>query len=218
MNFSGLAIFSYFKAFPEMMDPIMKTDQIIPLFIIQRLPTGLAGLLMAAIFAAAMSTLSSSMNSAATIYATDYYTLFKKNASDNDILKVMKKGSLFAGLFGTAMTLYMASMQIESMFKTLTVVIALIGGGFIGIYILGMFTRRANTPGVVVGAVGSIACVLYAKHFTPVHWMCYTPIAVTSCIVIGYVASLVLPHKQKDLTGLTVFDQLSKEVSSSDTL
>jgi len=211
----GISLFAYFREFPEMMDPAMKTDQIVPLFIVQRLPTGLAGLLMAAIFAAAMSTLSSSMNSSATIFATDYYKLFKKRATDADVLRVMKRGSLVAGLFGTAMTLYMAGMQIESMFKTLMVFIALIGGGFIGIYILGMFTRRANTPGVVVGALGSIACVLFVKHFTPVHWMCYTPVAVTSCLILGYLFSLVLPHRQKDLTGLTVFDQLEEEVAAT---
>lgn len=209
VNFAGVSIFTYFQANPNMLDPTMTNDQVIPLYIVQRLPVGLAGLIIAALFAASMSTLSSSMNSVATITCEDFYRRVFHHANDKERLRFMKWASVVVGLVGTATAAYMATMNIRSMFQTWNVLCALLGGGFIGIYILGMFSRRANAIGVVVGAFASIACTLYVKNYTPLHWTFYTPVAVICCLVVGYLASLVSPATKKDLAGLTVFDMKS---------
>jgi Na+/proline symporter len=206
VNFAGLAIFSYFHTHPEMLSPTMANDQVIPLFIIQRLPTGIAGLIIAALFAASMSTLSSSMNSVATISCEDFYKKMRKDCSDRDALIFMKLSSVVVGLLGTGTSLYMASMSVTSMFKTWNVACALIGGGFLGIYILGMFTKRANTVGVIFGALSSIVITLVVKqYFTSIHWAFYQVVAVGSCISIGYVVSLMTPIHHINLDGLTVY-------------
>ena len=216
VNFAGISIFTYFKANPEMLDPTMKNDQVMPLYVIQRLPTGIAGLIIAALFAASMSTLSSSMNSTATIISEDFYRKFFKNATDENRLKVMKWGSLVVGVIGTCMALFMASLEIKSMFKTWNIMMALLGGGFIGIYILGIFTRRANTIGACIGAAASIVCTVLVKELTPLHWVFFTPVAVLSCILVGYFTSLIIPCKKNKLDGLTIYNLIKEDESKSD--
>jgi len=206
VNFSGISIFTYFRAHPEMMDPAMTNDQVVPLYIVQRFPVGFAGLIIAALFAASMSTLSSSMNSVATVVCEDFYRLFRPSSTDRQRLVFMKVVSLLVGLIGTLTALYMAGKNIRSMFKTWNLVCALLGGGFIGIYILGMFTRRASGPGVIIGALTSIVTTILVKQYSPLHWTFYGPTAVLSCLVVGYLASLVFPGHPKPLEGLTVFD------------
>ena len=81
----------------------------------------------------------------------------------------------------------------------------LLGGGFGGVYTLGMFTRRANWQGALVGIVGSIFVTLAVRAYTDIHVLLYTGVAIISCIVIGYIVSLFFPMQTKSLHGLTVF-------------
>ncbi|MDF7826159.1 sodium/solute symporter [Pontiellaceae bacterium B12227] len=209
VNLAGLSIFAYFHAHPEQLDPGMTNAQVVPLYIVQRLPIGIAGLIVAALFAASMSTLSSSMNSVATLVAEDFYRRINKSSTDRQRLVLMKGGSIVVGCVGTGMAYFMAQLQIESMFQVWNEILALIGGGFVGIYILGMFTRRASSVGAVAGAVGSVVCTVLLKNLTDAHWVFYTPVATGSCIAIGYVVSLVVPDsREKSLAGLTVFDSI----------
>ncbi|MEM1109640.1 MAG: sodium/solute symporter [Planctomycetota bacterium] len=203
-NFTGLSLFAFFHENPQTLDPTMDMDQVVPLFIVQKLPVGIAGLIVAAIFAASMSTLSSSMNSVATLIGEDFYRRFNPNATDKGRLRLMKVASLCTGVIGTGSAWYMAELEITSMFAAWNIVVALLGGGFLGIYILGMFTTRTNTTGVVFGALVSIVLTLWIKQ-TEAHWSTYTPLAVFACIFFGYLGSLILPGKSKDLAGLTVF-------------
>lgn len=206
VNVAGVAIFTYFRANPSMLDPGMTNDQVVPLFIVQRLPIGLAGLIIAALFAASMSTLSSSMNSVATLVAEDFYHRLSKKSTDRSRLLLMKWGSIVIGVFGTGVAYAMAQMEIESMFQIWNEIIALVGGGFVGIYMLGIFTRRTNSLGAVVGALGSVVCLLLVKTYTDVHWVFYTAVATGSCMLLGYLTSLVFPSKvTKNDSGLTVF-------------
>lgn len=205
VNVTGLSLFSYFHAFPEQLDVTMTNDQIVPLYVVQRLPVGIAGLIVAALFAASMSTLSSSMNSVATLVSEDFYRRYFPNSTDASRLRLMKLSSLGAGLFGTGVSLYMARMNITSMFQTWNEIVALLGGGFVGIYILGMFTTRASSAGAIVGALASVAAAILVKGYTDIHWIFYAPAAILSCVVVGYLASIVLPGQPRDLTGLTVF-------------
>lgn len=206
VNVAGIAIFTYFRAHPDLLDPGMSNDQVVPLYIVQRLPVGIAGLIIAALFAASMSTLSSSMNSVATLIAEDFYRRLSKKSTDRSRLLLMKRGSIVIGVFGTGVAYVMAQMEIESMFQVWNEIIALIGGGFVGIYMLGMFTRRTGSVGAVVGALGSVVCLLLVKTYTDVHWVFYTAVATGSCMLLGYLTSFVFPSSRaKEDAGLTVF-------------
>jgi len=206
VNCVGISVFAYFRQHPAQLDPAMTNDQIIPLYIVQRLPAGLAGLIIAALFAAAASALAGSMNSVATIFTEDFYRKMNKGATDRQRLVVMRVGSVVSGLVATGCALYMAKMNMRSLFQTWNELFALLGGGFLGIYILGIFTHRTNAIGAITGALSSIVVTILIKNFTTLHWYGYMPAAVFACMIIGYGVSLLTPHRTNDLTGLTVFD------------
>jgi Na+/proline symporter len=109
----------------------------------------------------------------------------------------------------------MAKLNQRSLFQTWNELFALLGGGFLGIYILGTYTHRANAIGAFTGAIASIGVTLWLKYFTAVHWYFYTPGAVIACVVIGYVVSLLTPPPKHSLAGLTIFDMKSTPVSES---
>ncbi len=206
VNIAGISIFAFFRQHPALLDPAMTNDQVVPLYIVQHIPKGLAGLIIAAVFAAAASTLSGSMNSVATIFTEDFYRLARPAAADRERLTVMRVVTVVAGALATGCALYMAQKNLRSLFQTWNELFALLGGGFLGIYILGIFTHRTHAAGAATGALASIAVTLLVKKFTALHWYGYMPAAVFSCMLIGYGVSLLWPSKSKDLSGLTVFD------------
>ena len=210
VNFAGISVFAYFHQHPGELDPAMTNDQIIPLYIVQRLPIGVAGLIIASLFAAAMSALAGSMNTVSILFTEDFYRKFKKNTTDRERLVTMRIASVICGTAATITALYMAKLNQRSLFQTWNELFALLGGGFLGIYILGTYTHRANAIGAFTGAIASIATTLWLKYFTAVHWYFYTPGAVISCVLIGYLVSLLTPPPKHSLAGLTIFDMKSK--------
>jgi Na+/proline symporter len=210
VNLMGLAIFAYFRAHPGQYDPAAQNDQIVPMFVAQAMPVGLAGLVIAAIFAASMSTVASVMNSVATIFTEDFYMRFRPAATDRQRVFTLKASSYAVGIIGTVMALILAGMDFKSMMVVWAQLGALLGGGIVGVYSLGMFSKRANGFGAICGAVVSIFATASAKAFTDLHWGTYLPIAILSCIFFGYLFSLV-GGRSRDLTGLTVFTPVRSE-------
>ncbi len=204
-TFLGTAMFGYFRAHPEMLNPTMENIHALPMFIVNGLPAGVSGLVIAGLFAASMSSLDSSMNSVSTLLVTDFYKRFRPHATDQRCLALGKWLTAAVGFFGTGAALLMATTEIKSMFDMWSQLVALVLGGFGGVFVLGMFTRRANGWGALLGAVSSIGIAVAIKTYTDLHFMAYGSIAVLSCVAIGYVSSLLLPHRAVDLAGLTVY-------------
>jgi len=206
VTFAGISMFAYFHAHPLMMDPGMANDQVMPLYVVQALPVGVAGLVIAGLFAASLSTLAGSMNSVATLVGEDFYRRIRKNPTDRSRLVIMKTTSVLVGCFGTGLAYLMSKMEIDSLFSAWSQIIAMLGGGFVGIYLLGMFSRRTSSIGAVCGAIGSIFATALMKQYTTLHWVFYSLFAISACLVIGYAASWIFPSRRaKDLTGLTIF-------------
>ena len=224
----GVGLFGYFKSQPEMLNPVMQTDQMVPLIIIQKFPAGLAGLLIAVLFAASMSTVSTSVNSCAVMFGEDFYKRFNKKTTSQSEMLVMKVASTVTGIIGTLMAVFLLYAKLPTLFEEFMRIMALIGGGFVGVYSLGMFTRRAHGVGVIVGVVASYIVAGMLKLYTAqfyVHWGAWGTITTGTCILFGYLFSIVLPKNllfriippkilapliavQQDLTGLTVWDQV----------
>ncbi len=201
----GLAIFVFYQSRPQDLGPSVTNDQIVPLFIVQNLPAGICGLVIASIFAAAMSTLSSSMNSVATLVCEDFYKPLFPDSSDASRVRLMKIVSYGVGAIGTGVAIIMAKQDISSMFATWNTIVALLGGGFGGIYVLGVFTTRANSIGAITGGLASIVATVWVNNVGGVHWAALTPFAITTCLVVGYLVSLLTGGSRKDLSGLTAF-------------
>lgn len=201
----GTALFVYYRANPERMNPLLSIDATFPMFIAAELPMGVTGLIVAGIFAAAMATLSSIINSVATLASVDFYEKLVKNRDQKKSVFFAELMTVAAGLIGVGFALMLTRFDIHSLFDVSIELAGLLGGGFAGAYTLGMFTRRANTPGVVIGVASSITLTTIAWSMKLVHPYFYLAISIMLCIVIGYVASLFFPPPKQSLKGLTIY-------------
>lgn len=201
----GTALFVYYRAFPERLDPTLPIDATFPLFIAAELPAGITGLIIAGIFAAAMSTLSGIINSVATLVSVDFYEKLVRRPSQRKSVLLAELATVATGLVGIGTALLLSRFDIHSLFDVSIELAGLLGGGFAGAYTLGMFTRRANAPGVAIGIGSSVFLTLIAWSFKLVHPYFYLAISILLCIVIGYVASLFFPPPGRSLKGLTIY-------------
>jgi SSS family transporter len=201
----GTALWVFYANFPERMDPTLQFDATFPHFIAHEFPVGLAGLVISALFAASMSTLDSGMNSVATVFSIDFYKRFKPSATDGQILRVARIITLLSGAFATGMALILTRYSLPSLWDTMILLTGLIGGGFGGVFALGMFTRRANTAGAICGVIASLVTGLSAQAFTNVHVFMILPIAVFTVVSVGYAVSWLTPRHSNSLHGLTLY-------------
>jgi SSS family transporter len=201
----GTALFVFYKAHPERMNPLLPIDATFPLFIAAELPMGVTGLIVAGIFAAAMATLSGIMNSVATLISVDFYDKLVGEGSQKKSVFFAEMMTVVVGLIGIASALLLSRFDVHSLFDVSIELAGLLGGGFAGAYTLGMFTRRANAPGVAIGIGASIFLTLIAWSFKLVHPYFYLAISILLCIVIGYLASLCFPAPTRSLKGLTIY-------------
>ncbi|RZA37332.1 MAG: sodium:solute symporter, partial [Lysobacteraceae bacterium] len=201
----GTALFAYYKSHPERMNPTLSIDATFPLFIAAELPMGVTGLIIAGIFAAAMSTLSSIINSVSTLASVDFYEKLARNPTPKKSVLFAEIMGVLVGLSGIALALLLSRFDIHSLFDVSIELAGLLGGGFAGAYTLGMFTRRANSQGVAIGIGASIVLTLLIWSFQLVHPYFYLGISIMLCIVIGYLASLFFPAPTRNLDGLTIY-------------
>ncbi|HJR72143.1 MAG TPA: sodium:solute symporter [Luteimonas sp.] len=201
----GTALYVYYQSHPERMNPLLPIDATFPLFIAAELPMGVTGLIIAGIFAAAMSTLSSIINSVSTLVSVDFYEKLAKNPTPKKSVLFAEIAGVLVGLSGIGLALLLSRYDIHSLFDVSIELAGLLGGGFAGAYTLGMFTKRANSPGVAIGIASSIVLTLVAWSFKLVHPYFYLAISILLCIVIGYAASLLFPAPKRSLEGLTIY-------------
>ncbi len=201
----GTALFVYYKSHPERMNPTLPIDATFPLFIAAELPMGITGLIIAGIFAAAMSTLASIINSVSTLASVDFYEKLARHPTPKRSVLFAEVSGVLVGLLAIGLAILLSRYDIHSLFDVSIELAGLLGGGFAGAYTLGMFTRRANAPGVAIGIGSSICLTVLAWSFKLVHPYFYLGISILLCIVIGYLASLCFPAPTRSLRGLTVY-------------
>ena len=200
----GTCLYVFFKHNPGLLTVGMKNDAVLPLFVAQKLPPGVCGLVIAGVFAASMSTLDSGMHSIATAVTTDFYRRFRPGAADRRCLTVARVSTVIAGLVGTAIALGLATMSIESLFMQFQKMLALISSGLVGVFMLGIFTKRGNWIGALTGAAAGIGSLVYLRYFTGTHQYVYPLVGIPVSVIVGYVVSLLTIGRVKDLAGLTV--------------
>ncbi|MBX2872229.1 MAG: sodium:solute symporter [Saprospiraceae bacterium] len=201
--FVGTALFAFYKAQPaELLPAMASNDAIFPWYIISQLPDGVSGLLIAGIFAAAMSSLSSSMNSAATAYTIDFHYTFSWPGNG---LSVGRWATLVIGIAGICFALLFATLNIKSIWDEFLKIIGLITGGLGGVFLLGIVSRRANGVGAFIGLLVSGVVQYFITLYQPIHFLLYTASGFLSCLVIGYLVSLLFPKHNKSIKGLTIY-------------
>ena len=201
----GTALFVFYAHNPGNLDPTFKTDAIFPLFIARELPMGIAGLVVAGIFAAAQSTISTSMNSTSTALVTDFVRPLSLVHSERGYLRLARVLTASMGILGMLLALAFAASDIQSLWDQFMKILGLFGGSMCGLFCLGIFTKRASGPGAIVGALAGAAGLLLVQQYTDVHLLLYALVGITICFFCGYLASWVLPRSEKPIEGLTIY-------------
>jgi SSS family transporter len=198
----GTVLFIFYKDNPAKI-PSETIGEILPYFIVQELPIGLAGLVIAGIFAASQSTLSSSLNSIATSYISDIHCRFYPQISDQSKLKLAQQITMLMGIAGILIAAGIAALNIEFIFDLFQEVLGIVAGSLAGVFILGIFTKRANSYGVLMGIIISVLVVSIVKNNTDISLYLYGAISVVTCVMVGYITSILIPQVKKDLEGFT---------------
>ena len=221
--FLGTSLYVYFKVFPtpeatEMLTGVRKAEDVLPFFIMNRLPFGIRGIVIAAALAAAMSSLDSSINAISTCGVTDIYRrLFVPSREDRHYLRVAWAIATGAAVFMVGGALVLAQMKTKTLQDTATIVGSLLGGGLLGMYLLGFLTDKGDARAVWIGIACTILftgwTILVQRDMVP-RWLSapfdlyYTRIIGNLVMfVVGYVFGCLLPKRERALENLTVWHQ-----------
>ncbi|GAA4301357.1 sodium:solute symporter family transporter [Aestuariibaculum suncheonense] len=194
----GTLLFIFYTEMPNKLSPtISNNDSIFPWYIVKELPLGISGLLIAGIFSAAMSSISSSLNSVSTAYCNDFHLHFRPFITDKQLLKIARIATVLTGIFGVLFALWMANSNIKSLWDQFYRFLGLFTGGLGGMFLLGMLTKKANAIGTLSGLVVSALLTWYVSVYTNLNFLMYSFVGVVSCFGFGYIFSLVTKEKSQ---------------------
>ncbi|QEH41787.1 sodium/solute symporter [Chitinophaga sp. XS-30] len=196
----GSALFAYYYSFPEALNPTLPTQEsIYPWFIVNELPSGVRGVVVAGIFAVAMSTISSTMNSMSATVVTDYVRFYKLLPKRQ--LFMAKGVSAAFGVIGTLLAVIMFVYEVGSLWDMIRRLTGLLTGGLAGLFLLGIFTKRVKHTAALIGYIASAIILFYVSKYTAAHFMVYSLTGMLSCFIAGYIASFLVDgkHNSKEI-------------------
>ena len=155
----GTGLYAFYKVHPGVLPDGVGADYVFPFFIVNELPVGLTGLLIASIFAAGMSTIATSVTSSSTIILTDYYQRFRKHAGNRERMLVLKLSSVGVGVAGILVAF--AFMSVQSALDAWWALASIFSGGMLGLFLLGYISRKARNFAAVLGVVCGVLLVCW---------------------------------------------------------
>lgn len=155
----GTGLYAFYKVHPGVLPDGVGADYVFPFFIVNELPVGLTGLLIASIFAAGMSTIATSVTSSSTIILTDYYQRFRKHAGNRERMLVLKLSSVGVGVAGILVAF--AFMSVHSALDAWWALASIFSGGMLGLFLLGYISRKARNFDAVLGVVCGVILVCW---------------------------------------------------------
>lgn len=199
----GTLLWVWYRSHPESLAPLGAVDQILPWFIVTQLPTGVSGLVIAAIFAAAMSSIDSSMNSVSTAWTTDFHRRFRPDLDDKAALRVARWTTVVFGIVGTAAAILIATLDIRSVLDLWFKVLGLFASGLCGLFILGIFTQRPGTAAAIAGLATSAVVNFVIGTWSNINVLLIAGFGIGSCVLAGLLVGTVFPGR-RDIEGLTI--------------
>lgn len=186
----GVMLFSFYLYHPEETVPALR-DRIFPTFVVRHLPHGVSGLMIAAILAAAMSNLSSSLNSLASTTVVDFYRPFlKKDATAAEQLRISRWMTVLWGV--VLVVLAILSRGIRSLLETGLTIASITYGSMLGVFLLGVFTKKANERGAILGMAAGLLSMLAVWKYSSIAWTWYVLVGTVITFSVGYTASRLL--------------------------
>ena len=160
--FIGTALFAYYQINTGILPPNLSSDEVFPYFIMTKLPVGVVGLVLAALLAAAISTLTADLNCLSAICIGDYYNRFKPNSTEKQRMFISRLLVILAGLGSIMIATHYTKIGGEGALGTIFLLYSIFSGGIAGMFLLGIFSRRANKKGVYIGIAASVIFTAYA--------------------------------------------------------
>lgn len=207
----GMALFAFYRSRPEAMDVTMpKGDSVLPIFMATEMPPWLAGLVIAAVFAATISTLSANLSSASTAIVTDYIKRFRPGISGKAQIRCGQISTYVIGFLGVFAALALSRMESSALFDNFNKYIAMLTAGLTGLFFMGVFMPRVKGIAAVLGLVANylvcfscdlLNCNVFGLKFHP---FLLGGLGLVACILVALLASFVIREKGRDLTGLTL--------------
>lgn len=189
----GTALWVFYRHHPADLAPFGRTDDVFPFFISSQLPAGLRGLVIAGLFAATMSTISSSMNAIATVMTTDFYRYLRPQAPDQAQFRFARLATVGLGAVGVLIALYLVYAQNPSIWDQYLKLTGMLGGCLAGLFIAGIFVPQIHSRGMVAGFVASVVLLYVVQANGWVHFFLYPGIGVVGCVAFGLLFSQLLP-------------------------
>ena len=186
----GTTLYLFYKQHPTELSVVMNNnDALFPWFIITQMPPGVSGLVIVAIFAASMSSVSASVNAVSAAYTIDFHQrLWTRNVTNP--LVCAKISSLAGGTAGILLALSMVTWRIPSFWEKYNQWMGLMTSVLAGLFFLGAVSKRANATGASIGIVVGILVQIYVSSHHSVHVLLYSGTGFLACILVGYLASL----------------------------
>lgn len=193
----GAGLYTFFKTHPAELDFTMaKNDIIFPFFMMSQLPAGVAGLLIAAIFAATMSTISSNINSVATAFSVDFYKRFRPTTTDKQLLSTARYASFLSGILGMLIALLMATWNILSLLDFFQEILGLLSSGLGGLFLMGIFFPRIGAKAAFFGFLGGVLSVFLTKQFTETSFLLYGAIGMFVSVALAWTLSFLFQEER----------------------
>ena len=166
-----------------------QSDAIFPFFMMSQMPAGVAGALIAAIFAATMSTISSNINSVATAFSIDFWQRFRRT-TDSQLVVVARWASVVSGLVGLMLALFMATWNIQSFLDFFNEALGLLTSGLGGLFFIAVFMKRVKGNAALAGFVAGEAVVFWMSENTDANFLLFGAIGMIVSIVVAWLLSL----------------------------
>lgn len=190
----GTALYLYYQQNPEEITDLFRNsqDKVFAYFITYELPVGVTGIILAALYAASQSTLSTGINSVATSWVMDIQTKITPNMDYARQTKIAQYISLAIGIFAIFVAMYLARLDVKSAYELFNSFLGQALGALAGVFVLGAFTRKTTALSAFVGFVTATAVVFYCKYNVPSisFWM-YAFIAMAVTLIVGIVVSKI---------------------------
>ncbi len=187
----GAMLFVFYHLFPPPA-AFTRTDTIFPRFVVNRMPHGVSGLLIAAILAAAMSNLSAALNSLSSTTIVDFYARIRPQSTEQRRVQLSRFATIgWAVLvFGLALLARHGGRVLELGLSVASVAY----GALLGVFLLGVLTRMASERGAITGMICGLILNLYLWRFTSVSFTWYVVLGSTATFIVGYCASWIMPR------------------------
>lgn len=200
----GNLLYAYYHFHPDRLLGLPRVDAILPFFVVRELGGPFSGFVIASIFAASMAVMSAGLNSLSTVTAIDFYQRLRPHSTGlGNVVRVGRFGTIAWGVAATVGALF--AHRLGPVVNAFNIILSYLGGPTLGMFLLGMLTKRATGTGAFSGAIISLAIVSMVAFRTHISFFYYGVVGLVATMAIGYLLSLLQSARSRDqLRGLVL--------------